>query len=50
MLNPRPKLLDTLESKGFAVFENGDYNLNIIGVRKRNGTPNKFDDTLVVIY
>lgn len=50
MLNPRPKLLDILESKGFAVFENGDYNLNIIGVRKRNGTPNKFDDTLVVIY
>ena len=50
MLNPRPKLLDVLEERGFAVFENGDYNLNIIGVRKRFGTPNKFDDTLVVIY
>ena len=50
MLNPRPKLLDKLEEMGFAVFENGDYNLNIIGVRKHLGTANKFDDTLVVIY
>ena len=47
----RPKILDTVESLGFAVFEDGDWNLNIIGIRKKTGSmPNKFDDELAVVY
>lgn len=40
------------ESKGYAFFTKGDYNLNIIGVRRDtlNKVTNKFDDFLVVIY
>ena len=38
--------------KGYAFFDRDKkYNLNIIGVRRVEGaTPNKFDDTIVVIY
>jgi len=50
MRNPRPKILDIVESKGYKVFENGDYDLNLIGVRKKDGTPNKYDDTMTVCY
>lgn len=39
-----------LEDKGFAFFENGDYNLNIIGVRNDSGDASKFDDFINVIY
>lgn len=40
------------EKKGYAFFTNGNFNLNIIGVRsdKNNRVTNKFDDYLVVIY
>ena len=39
-------------SKGYAYFTKGDYNLNIIGVRRDNNNTvtNLFDDYLVVIY
>ncbi len=40
----------TLEDKGFAFFENGDYNLNIIGVRNDSGDASKFDDFINVLY
>jgi hypothetical protein len=40
----------TLENKGFAFFESGDYNLNIIGVRNKSGDASKFDDFINVIY
>ena len=40
----------TLRNKGYALFEKGDYNLNIIGVRNDSGDPSKFDDCLIVIY
>lgn len=40
----------TLENKGYAFFENGDYNLNIIGVRNNSGDASKFDDFINVIY
>jgi hypothetical protein len=40
----------TLENKGFAFFESGDYNLNIIGVRNKSGDVSKFDDFINVIY
>ena len=38
--------------KGYAFFDkNAAYNVNIIGVRRINASaPNKFDDTIVVIY
>jgi len=39
-----------LEGKGFAFFENGDYNLNIIGVRNDSGDASKFDDFINVLY
>lgn len=38
--------------KGYTYFKNGNYNLNIIGVRSNQGNKvtNKYDDYLVVIY
>lgn len=36
--------------KGYKFFENGNYNLNIIGERKENGRTNEFDDTIHLIY
>ncbi|MBL97467.1 MAG: hypothetical protein CMF52_06580 [Legionellales bacterium] len=39
-----------LQDKGFAFFENGDYNLNIIGVRNASGDASKFDDFISVLY
>ena len=41
-----------VESKGYKFFTNGDYNLNIIGVRADNNRriTNKYDDILVVMY
>lgn len=40
------------KEKGYAYFKNGNYNLNIIGVRKNNNNKvtNLYDDVLVVIY
>lgn len=39
-------------NKGYAFFENSrkDYNLNLIGIRNPNSTPNSFDDTEVVAW
>jgi hypothetical protein len=42
-------LLDWVKSKGFATFESKAWDLNIIGVRKKDGTPNKFDDKIFVV-
>lgn len=40
------------KKKGYAYFNKGNYNLNIIGVRsnQNNKVTNKYDDCLVVIY
>ena len=38
------------ESKGYAFFENGDYNLNIVGVRNESGDATKFDDFINLLY
>jgi hypothetical protein len=38
------------ENKGYAFFENGDYNLNIIGVRNSSGDASSFDDSVNIIY
>ena len=45
----RPKLLDRVEAHGFRVFEDGIFNLNIIGVRTK-GEPNVFDDRICLVY
>lgn len=44
----KPKILEVMEKKGYKVFEN-KWDLNIIGVRKKDGTPNKFDDRIYVV-
>ena len=41
---------DAFAKKGYAFFENGDYNLNIVGVRNDSGDASKFDDFLNVLY
>ena len=39
-----------LDNKGYAFFERGDYNLNIVGVRNDSGKADTFDDFINVIY
>lgn len=39
-----------MDKKGYAFFTNGQYNLNIIGIRSNNFGTNKFDDVLLVAY
>jgi hypothetical protein len=38
------------KEKGYAFFENGDYNLNIIAIRNDDLFDNRFTDTLYVAY
>ena len=47
MLHP---ILQRVQSIGGKVFTAGDWNLNIVGIRNPNGTPNKFDDVVHVLY
>jgi len=47
------KIKVAMKAKGYAFFENGDYNLNIIGIRNSdtgNKVTNVFDDMLTVSY
>tara|TARA_R100000008_G_scaffold77895_1_gene58571 strand:+ start:2793 stop:3365 length:573 start_codon:yes stop_codon:yes gene_type:complete len=46
----KPVLLDYVESLGHAVFTEGEFNLNIIGIRSETHKPNKFDDRICVVY
>jgi hypothetical protein len=43
---------NAIQNKGFEIFETDThpYNLNIIGIRNSNATPNTFDDYIVVIW
>jgi hypothetical protein len=43
-------IMDVMKSKGYAFFTNGNYNLNIIGVRSNNRKANSFDDWIVLCY
>jgi hypothetical protein len=36
--------------KGYKFFETGDYNLNLVGLRRQPGIPNAFDDVMTVSY
>lgn len=40
----------TILNKGYTYYETGNFNLNIIGVRKKNNIPNKYDDYITVTY
>lgn len=42
-------LLAWVKSKGYATFETKSWDLNIIGVRRAAGTPDKFDDRIFVV-
>lgn len=47
------KVKEVLKQKGYKFFQNGDYNLNIIGVRNLDPgrkVTNVFDDYLILIY
>ena len=46
----RPDILNKIEALGYAVFEDGDYDLNIIGISTSDDTPNIFNDYLVVAF
>ena len=49
----RQQIETTIKNKGYKWFENGNYNLNIVGVRNGetgNEVTNKFDDFLTLSY
>lgn len=39
-----------MNTLGYAFFTNGDYNLNIIGVRDKNLNTNTFNDDIYIVY
>ena len=41
---------NTLSDKGYVFFKNGDYNINIVGVRNSSARADTFDDFMNVIY
>ena len=41
---------EVFERKGYRFFAKGNYNLNLLGVRKNTSVSNKFDDYLVAVY
>ena len=44
------KFKQAFQNKGYAFFENGDYNLNIVGVRNDSGKADTFDDNINIFY
>ena len=40
---------DVLTAKGYKFFTNGDFNVNIVGVRSNTNVANSFDDNLILI-
>jgi len=49
----REQIEQAVKSKGYKWFENGDYNINIVGVRNsdtNNEVTNKFDDCMTLSY
>ena len=47
---PATVIKDVLRSKGYPVFENGLYNLNMGIIRNANRIANTFDDLIYIIY
>ncbi len=50
MADSLPPLLQRVASLGYAVFSNGDYDLNIVGIRSKNPIANSFDDWMTCTY
>ena len=49
--NELPPILWNVKKHGFAIFEDGDYDLNIIGIRNViDPKDNRFDDQIVIAY
>lgn len=49
----RDQIKKAVQAKGYKWFENGDYNLNIVGIRTSvtgNNITNKFDDKITISY
>ena len=49
----KEQIENALKTKGYAWFENGDYDVNIVGVRNSatgNKVTNAFDDFLTISY
>ena len=44
------RIRQVFQTKGYAFFDKGDYNLNIIGVRNQSGRADYFDDYLCAVY
>tara|TARA_B100001123_G_scaffold356893_1_gene410779 strand:+ start:6449 stop:7285 length:837 start_codon:yes stop_codon:yes gene_type:complete len=47
---PLPPVLEHLKSLGHEVMWEGDYHLNLFGIRSKSTTPNSFDDTFGCAY
>ena len=45
-----PPVLEEVKRHGFVVFDSADYDINIVGCRNPNGTPNEFDDWIFICY
>ena len=45
-----PPILQRVKDLGYAVFENGDYDLNLVGIRSKNPVANSFDDWMTCTY
>lgn len=43
-------IFSVMRRKGYAVFTEGDYNTNVVGIRNSRQVTNKFDDTLCLLY
>lgn len=45
-----PNILKAAQNLGYTVFTEGDYNLNIIGVRSSVNAPDQFNDHMYIVY
>ena len=45
-----PVVLDRIKQLGFKVFTNGDYDLNIYGIRSSSRVPGSWDDRVGIVY
>lgn len=46
----KPEILNKIEQMGYVIFDDGDYDLNIIAVRNLDNNANQYDDKLHVCY
>ena len=45
-----PPLLQRVQDLGYATFDGGDYDLNIVGIRTKSREANEFDDIMTCTY